>query len=342
MGVAIGDLLEREEISRSDLKGKIIAFDAYNVIYQFLTTVRGRDGRPLTDSNGNPTSHLSGLLYRTSAFAEDGIKSVFVFDGVPPELKAETLGKRRELRDAAHEKWAFAMERGDTAEILKYSQAAVKIDPQAVEESKTLLSMLGIPVIEAPSEGEAQASYMARKGDVDFVSSQDYDAFVFGADIVIRNLTVSGKRKMPGKNIYTDVFPEKVDLNKNLTRMGLTKDRFIDLALCVGTDFNKGIDRVGAKTALKLIKEYGGYAGILKSKGLEDQEPRYAAAKEFFKNPPVTDDYTLRWTKPDQEKMIEFLCSKREFSEERVLSAWKKLNAAFDMKTKQPTLDQWF
>lgn len=342
MGVAIGDLLEREEISRSDLKGKIIAFDAYNVIYQFITTVRGRDGKPLTDMNGNPTSHLSGVLYRTSGFIEDGIKPVFVFDGIPPELKAETLDKRREIREAAHEKWKLAIERGDTADILKYSQAAVKIDPQVVEESKMLLSMMGIPIVEAPSEGEAQASYMAEKGDVDFVSSQDYDAFIFGAKSVIRNLTVSGKRKLPGKSVYVDVLPEKVDLNKNLERMGITKDQFIDLALCVGTDFNKGIDRVGAKTALKLIKEYGSCADILKSKGLDDQIKRYAEAKEFFKNPPVTDDYIIQWTKPDKEKMIEFLCSKRDFSEDRVTSAWQKINTAFETKTKQPTLDQWF
>lgn len=342
MGVAIGDLLEREEISRSDLKGKIVAFDAYNVIYQFITTVRGRDGKPLTDMNGNLTSHLSGVLYRTAGFVEDGIKPVFVFDGVPPELKAETLDKRREIREAAHEKWQLAMERGDTAEILKYSQAATKIDPQVVEESKMLLTMMGIPVVEAPSEGEAQASYMADKGDVDFVSSQDYDAFIFGAKSVIRNLTISGKRKLPGKSVYVDVSPEKVNLTQNLERMEITKDQFIDIALCVGTDFNKGIDRVGAKTALKLIKEHGSYEAILKAKGLDDQIERYAAAKEFFKNPPITDDYTIQWTKPDKEKMIEFLCSKRDFSEERVTSAWQKINAAFETKTKQPTLDQWF
>lgn len=342
MGVAIGDLLEREEISRSELNGKIVAFDAYNVIYQFITTVRGRDGSPLTDSGGNLTSHLSGLLYRTASFIEDGIKPVFVFDGIPPELKAETLEKRREIREAAHEKWKIAMESGDVADILKYSQSAVKIDPQIIEESKFLLSLMGIPVIEAPSEGEAQASYMADKGDVDFVSSQDYDAFVFGAKDVIRNLTVSGKRKLPGKSIYVDVLPEKVDLNKNLERLELSKDQFIDLALCVGTDFNKGIDRVGAKTALKLVKQHGNYEDILRSKHLEDQIPRYAAAKEFFSNPPVTDDYTIRWQKPNKEQMIEFLCCKRDFSESRVTSAWQKINTAFETKTKQPTLDQWF
>jgi len=342
LGVAIGDLLERDEISRADLNGKIIAFDAYNVIYQFITTVRGRDGKPLTDSNGNPTSHLSGLLYRTSGFVEDGIKPVFVFDGIPPELKAETLDKRREIREAAHEKWKLALERGDAEDILKYSQAAVKIDPQIVDESKMILSMMGIPVVEAPSEGEAQATYMAKKGDVDYVSSQDYDAFIFGAENVIRNLTVSGKRKLPGKSVYVDVLPEKADLVQNLERLGVTQNQFIDIALCIGTDFNKGIDRVGAKTALKLIKEHGSYEAILKSKNLEDQIERYAAAKSFFQNPPTTDDYTISWNAPDKEKMIEFLCSKRDFSEERVTTAWKKLNTVFETKKKQPTLDQWF
>ena len=341
-GVAIGDLLEREELSSGELKGKIIAFDAYNVIYQFITSIRGRDGKPLTDMNGSVTSHLSGLLYRTAGFVEDGIKPVFVFDGVPPELKAETIEKRREIRNEAHEKWKSAMERGDTAEILKYSQAAVKIDPQIIDESKMLLSMMGIPIVEAPSEGEAQASFMAEKGDVDYVSSQDYDAFVFGAGVVIRNLTISGKRKLPGKNVYIDVLPEKVILENNLKRLGVTRGQFIDIALCIGTDFNKGIDRVGAKTALKLIKEHGSFEAVLKFKGADDQIERYAAAKEFFDHPPTISDYTLKWERPDKEKMIEFLCGKRDFLESRVVSAWEKINAGFETKTKQPTLDQWF
>lgn len=342
MGVAIGDLLERDDLSKDELKGKIIAFDAYNVIYQFITTVRGRDGKPLSDTDGHLTSHLSGILYRTAGFVEDGIKPVFVFDGVSPELKAETLDKRREIRDEAHEKWKSALERGDTADILKYSQAAVKIDPQIVDECKMLLGMMGIPVVEAPSEGEAQASFMVEKGDVDFVSSQDYDAFIFGAGSVIRNLTVSGKRKLPGKNVYVDVLPEKVLLDKNMERLGVTRDQFIDIALCIGTDFNKGIDRVGAKTALKLIKEYGGFEAVLRAKGLDDQIERYAAAKEFFKNPPVTSNYTIKQERPDKEQMVDFLCNRRDFSEARVVSAWSKLNTAFETKTKQPTLDQWF
>ncbi|MCL2142431.1 MAG: flap endonuclease-1 [Methanimicrococcus sp.] len=341
MGADIGDLLEREELTPTERKGKIIAFDAYNVIYQFITTIRGQDGKPLTDANGNMTSHLSGILYRTSGFMEDGIKPVFVFDGIPPELKAETIEKRREIREKAHERWKLAIESGDTENILKYAQASVRIDPLVVEESKTLLKMMGIPVIEGPSEGEAQAAHMAERGDVDFVSSQDYDAFIFGAKMVVRNLTISGKRKLPGKNIYVDVLPEKVSLEKNLARLDITKDQFIDIALCTGTDFNKGISRVGAKTALKLIKEYGDFKGILESKGLTEDIPRFEAAKQIFKNPSVTSDYSIKWERPDKEEMTDFLCRKHDFSESRVSNAWQKINAAFETK-KKTTLDQWF
>ncbi|WNY25485.1 flap endonuclease-1 [Methanolapillus millepedarum] len=341
MGADIGDLLERDDISMKDLDGKIVAFDAFNVIYQFVTTVRGRDGQALSDSNGNITSHLTGLLYRTASFAEAGIKPVFVFDGEPPELKAETIEKRRELRDKAHEKWKLAVEKGDAAEIYKYAQASARIDPQVIDESKMLLSMMGIPIVESPSEGEAQAAFMLGKKDVDFVSSQDYDAFIFGANSVVRNLTVSGKRKLPGKSIYVDVVPEKVDLSKNLQRLGITHEQFIDIALCVGTDFNKGLERVGAKTALKLIKEKGTVDEILRSKDKEDLIPAYHSAKAFFEHPPVTTDYVLKWEKPDADKMVEFLCRKRDFSEDRVLNAAQKLNAARSAK-KKTTLDQWF
>ncbi|WNY26504.1 flap endonuclease-1 [Methanolapillus ohkumae] len=341
MGADIGDLLERDEISAKDLDGKIVAFDAFNVIYQFVTTIRGRDGQALTDTNGNITSHLAGLLYRTTSFVESGIKPVFVFDGEPPELKAETIEKRRELRDKAHEKWKLAVEKGDTAEIYKYAQASARIDPQVIDESKMLLSMMGIPIVESPSEGEAQAAFMLEQKSVDYVSSQDYDAFIFGAPLVIRNLTVSGKRKLPGKNVYVDVAPEKVDFQKNLARLGITKEQFIDIALLVGTDFNKGLERVGAKTGLKLIREKGTFEAVLRSKEKEDLIPEFQKAKAFFEHPPVTRDYVLRWEKADADKMVEFLCRKRDFSDDRVLNACQKINAA-RMAKKKTTLDQWF
>jgi flap endonuclease-1 len=138
-----------------------------------------------------------------------------------------------------------------------------------------------------------------------------------------------------------DVLPEKINLEKNLDRLNITKDQFIDIALCTGTDFNKGIQRVGAKTALKLIKEYGDFKGILEAKGLTEDIPRFEAAKSFFKNPPVTSNYSIKWERPDKEEMTDFLCRKHDFSESRVSNVWQKINTAFETK-KKTTLDQWF
>lgn len=353
MGVDIGSLLIKEEADLNRLKGKIVAFDAYNVVYQFVTAVRVKGGDPLTDTDGNVTSHLSGLLYRSGYFGELGIKPVFVFDGEPPELKQETIKKRREIRNRAHEKWMLAVEREDIKEAEKYASASAHLDRKIIDESKQIIGLMGFPVVEAPSEGEAQAAFMQIKGDVDIVASQDYDAFLFGAGSVVRNLTVSGKRKVPGKNEYRDILPEWIDLKKTLIRHNISKEQLIDIGLCIGTDFNEGIAGVGPKRALKFVQEGKNVFDILNEANQEEikngkmtpeeaksEESALRKARGFFINPPTTDKYDLKWEKPDKESMIELLCRKRDFSEKRVVAACDKINKIFEKK--QPTLDQWF
>ena len=67
---------------------------------------------------------------------------------------------------------------------------------------------MGIPYIEAPSEGEAQATRLVMNGDAAYVVSQDYDNLLFGAPVLVRSLTVSGKRKVHGRSITLN--PERV------------------------------------------------------------------------------------------------------------------------------------
>ncbi|MDD2440226.1 MAG: flap endonuclease-1 [Methanosarcinaceae archaeon] len=338
MGTAIGELLQKKNIGFSELTNQIVAIDAFNTLHQFLSIIRQRDGSPLQDSKGRITSHLSGLLYRTTSLVEAGIRPVFVFDGKPPELKAETLNKRKEVRESAQERWENAKEEGDLKAAYKHAQASSKVDAQIVEEAKYLLSTMGIPSVQAPSEGEAQAAYMVLKKDADFVASQDYDAFLFGAPAVIRNLAVTGKRKLPGKNSYVEVEPELIELEASLKKLEINREQLIDLALCVGTDFNKGLERVGPKTALKLIKKHGDIYGILREKeaeieGLEE-------IRTLFFRPPATKEYELKWKKPDREKMLAFLCEEHDFSRARVEKAYERLKEASGAR--QQTLDQWF
>jgi len=336
MGVDLGDLLERENIEIKELSGRLIAVDAFNTLYQFLSIIRQQDGTPLKDGSGRTTSHLSGILYRMTNIVEAGAKVVFVFDGEPPSLKRDTLNQRAETRSRAEEMWERAKEEGLPG--FKYAQAASRLSDEMITDSKRLLEAMGMPVVQAPSEGEAQAAFMAMRGDVDLVASQDYDALLFGAPRVVRNMAITGKRKLPGKNVYVEVQPEVISLDKELLRLGIERRQLVDIAIMCGTDYNEGLKRVGPKTAMKLIKEHGDLEGVLEARG--ETVEGAAEIRDLFLNPTVTVDYRIETKRPDPEKILAFLCDERDFSQERVEKAVKRLMEAIVVG--QSTLDKWF
>lgn len=337
MGVDLGNLFKKKEIELSDLKGRVIAIDAYNAIYQFLSIIRQRDGTPLIDTHGEITSHLSGILYRTTSLFEAGIKPVFVFDGKPPEFKNSTIEERKKIREIAMERWKEAKAEG-SLDAFKYAQASSHIQEDMVEDAKTLLQLMGIPVVQAPSEGEAQAAFMVQNNDAYAVASQDYDALLFGSSVVVRNLAVTGKRKLPGKRAYVDVKPEIIELEDGLAKLEISREQLVDIALLVGTDYNQGIKRIGPKKALKLIKKHGRIEGALAE--LNADIENLEKIRELFLNPCITTDYELMWKKPDASAIKKFLCIEHDFSEARVSKAVERLTEAMDMG--QQTLDKWF
>ena len=338
MGTDIGDILQRESVELEYFAGKKIAVDALNTLYQFISIIRQPDGTPLKDSQGRITSHLSGILYRVSNMVEAGIRPIFVFDGEPPEFKKEELEERKERREEAEKKWKEAIERGEDAK--KYAQAAARVDDYIIESSVKLLRLMGIPVVQAPSEGEAQAAYITAKGDTDYTGSQDYDSLLFGSPRLARNLAITGKRKLPGKNVYVDVKPEVILLDENLKKLGISREQLVDVALLVGTDYNEGVKGVGAKKALSIIKKCGDIFKALKLLKAEIDVERIAKIREFFLNPEVTDEYDIKFGKPDVEGIIEFLCEEHDFSRERVEKAVEKLSSGIEAK--QMTLEDWF
>ena len=333
MGVALRDIIAeyKTPVTWEALPG-IAAIDANNTLYQFLTIIRQPDGTPLMDRRGRVTSHLSGILFRISSFMEKGIKPVFVFDGKPTELKQATIDERRKIRDTAGEKWKEAVERGDDEEAYKQARSSTRVDADIIGTSKELLRLMGIPVVQAPGEGEAQASHMVAKGDAKYVVSQDYDTLLFGAPLLIRNLTVSGKRKIRGRQIT--VSPERIVLADTLAGLQLTREELIEIAILIGTDFNPGVDGVGAKTGLKIVKK-GEFAQKLKEK-LPDFDP--APVMETFLHPNVTDDYSVTAGHPDAEGLRKMLCDGYDFSPERVDKALE----GFSVKAGQKTLESWF
>lgn len=343
MGVKLGSIVSGREVDLSELSGRALAVDAYNVLYQFLSVIRGYDGTPLKDRRGRVTSHLSGLLYRTARLIEAGVKPVYVFDGVAPVLKRVEVERRIRVREEARFKYEVAKREGRLEEARVYAQASASLRDYMVDGSKRLLDFMGVPWIQAPSEGEAQAAYLAVRGDVWAAASQDYDSLLFGAPRLIRNVAITGRRKLPRKNVYITVKPEVVELGQVLGELGISREQLVALGILVGTDFNpEGIRGVGPKTALKLVKKYKTLDGAvenLKEASFPVEPERIA---DVFLNPDVTDDYVIRWREPTADGVIDFLCREHNFSEERVRKALEKISAGYERMEEKATLEKWF
>jgi flap endonuclease-1 len=343
LGVNLRDIVPKTPIKLEDLSGKSIAIDAYNALYQFLAIIRQPDGTPLKDSTGKVTSHLSGLLYRTSNLVEMGIKPIYVFDGVPPVLKEVEIKRRMKAKEEATIMYERALAKGQIQEARMYAQATSRLKDYMAEDSKRLLLLMGLPWIQAPSEGEAQAAHMTRRGDSDYCASQDYDSLLFGAPMLLRNVTVSGRRKLPSKNVYIDIVPELVVLDRVLKECGITYEQLIDVGILIGTDFNPdGIKGLGPKTALKLIKEHGTLENALPHiKNAEFPHPP-EKIREIFLHPKVRHDYTLEWKEPNVDGIVDFLVREKDFSEDRVRKALEKMQEGTKKLKGKTTLEKWF
>ncbi len=339
MGSDIGDIVSREEIGFKDLQNRKVAIDANNTLYQFLSIIRQPDGTPLKDGSGRITSHVSGVFYRMINLIENGVEPIHVFDGKPPELKSGTLEERRELREKSKEKWKEAKEKGDTEEAYSQAMRSSRLSKEMVKEAKDLLSHMGIPWVQAPSEAEAQAAYIVQNDDAWGSSSQDYDSLVFGTPILIRNLTITGRRKLPGKNKYKEVRPEKIVLDELLGELGITRSQLVDIVILVGTDFNDGIKGVGPKTALELVRKHGSIDSVLEEKDFEI--PQHQEIKSIFLEPDVTEEYNTSHSDIDEEKVREFLCEERDFSVDRVEKGLNRLEKAVEDLRHQTTFDSF-
>ncbi len=340
MGTAIGDIVPRQKISLDALNGKMLGFDSYNVIYQFLSSIRGEDGTPLKDSHGNVTSHLAGLFYRTISLVEKGVRPVFVFDGKPSALKSETIKKRNKIRTDAQQKHEKAVAEGNLEDARKFGSRALRLDERMVSDAKQLVSLMGFSAVQAPSEGEAQIVHMAKQGKLDGCVSQDYDALLFGAPVLYRNIGVSGKRKIPGKNIYADVEPEKILLEKVLSENGITHQKLIWIGMLIGTDFNEKFPKIGVQTALKLVKKHDSFGKII-AETKYSPEFDWREIESLFTAPDITNDYPVSFSAPQNDALFEFLCAKHDFSAERVGKSIERLSERFKEKSRQSTLGAW-
>lgn len=340
MGLDLKQLVIREKTKLESFASKVIAIDAYNAIYQFLAIIRGPDGLHLSDSEGRVTSHLSGLFYRNINYLSLGIKPIYVFDGKPPSLKSAEIEHRKQIKRDATVKYEKALKAGDLEGVRKYAQQTTSLRDSMVKDSKKFLDLFGIPCIQAPSEGEATAAHLTKTGQAYASASQDFDSILFGAKKLLRNFSNSGRRKLPNRNTYIDILPEIIDTQKTLSELNLTKEQIVDVGILIGTDFNPdGFERIGPKTALKMIRENSKLENIPQ---IQEQLSKidYNQIRKIFLEPKVAEVSEINFEPVDYEGVTEFLVEQRSFSQDRVQTSLNRLKKALEKKSQ--TLEQWF
>jgi flap endonuclease-1 len=343
MGIKINELVKtvKNTLELKELNNRSIAIDAFNTIYQFLAIIRQRDGTPLKDYEGNVTSHLSGLFYRTTNFMKNGIKPIYVFDGIPSDLKLKTIAERKKIKEDAREKMIIAQEKGDDVEARKFAQMTSKLDSNMLEDSKKLIKYLGIPVIEGSSEGEAQSAYLVEVGDAWGCASQDYDTLLFGGKRLIRNFAVQRRQKI--RNTVKTLEIEIILLEEFLKKFDITREQLVEMGILIGTDFFPGIKGIGQHKALDLIKKYESLNNLMKSEiklgkiEIKLTEEKIEEIKDIFLNPDIKSNYPkIKWGKVNNEKIEEFMIEQHNFSEKRIKKALE------DLGQSQKTIDEFF
>ena len=334
MGVNLTPIIKKNTINLTDLAGKVIAFDANNVLYQFLALIRTRGGIPLMDEQGNVTSHLAGLAFRaTRLMCDYNIKLVYVFDGKPPVLKLKELEKRRAIKKKARKEWEEALKVQDYATAYSKSTMTSSLTQDMVQDAQKLLTYLGIPYVKAPSEAEAQAAYMTK--DIFAASSRDYDTLLFGARRQIRYITIQGREYLPSKGYSRRYEPELIDLKEFLDYLGITREQLVDLSILMGNDFTEGIKGIGPKKGLGLIKEYKTLENLPPDIS-EKVCPHYEEIRQIFLNPDVTDDYSVKGSPYREDDLVQFL-EEKAFSKQTI----DRITVRMRTCSRKNTLERW-
>ncbi|MFD1587504.1 flap endonuclease-1 [Halorientalis brevis] len=318
------DIAVIEDVAYDDLAGSVVAVDAHNWLYRYLTTtVRFTRESAYTTTDGEEVANLIGVVQGLPKFLEHDVTPVFVFDGGVTDLKEDEVEKRREQRERYEEQLEAAREEGDAETVATLESRTQRLTDTIVETTRELLGLLDIPVVDAPAEGEAQAAHMARTGSVDYAGTEDYDALLFGSPLTLRQLTSSGN-------------PELMELDATLDKHDVTWEQLVDIGILCGTDFNEGISGIGPKTAVKAVKEHGDIWGVFEARNVHIQHTD--RIRDLFLNPPVTDDVSFETEiEPQLSAAREYVVDEWGVAADEVERGFERIEDA----TVQTGLDRW-
>ncbi|MEM3425180.1 MAG: flap endonuclease-1 [Thermoproteota archaeon] len=341
MGVNLTPIIFRKPMRLENFRGKSFAVDANQMLYQFLALIRKPDGTFFTDAKGNVTSHLIGFAFRvTRLLCDYGMSFIFVFDGKPIPLKLRELDERKHRREKALAEWRQAVREGRLAEAFSKAVSSTSLTNAMIRDTKTLLSAMGLPFVEAPSDAEAQAAFMVQNGDAYAVASRDYDTLLYGSPRLVRNLAIRSTEFLPSKGYSKVLSPELIEAEKVLSKLGVTREQLVDIAILVGTDFNEGVRGVGPKRALQLVKKYGRIEEIPRNI-IPSIPENYAEVRRVFMAPDVRKDYSVKYAGLDEERLVEFLHFEKGFSKDRVSKLVERMRSFYRSVGKDITLREW-
>ncbi|XP_075050670.1 flap endonuclease 1-like isoform X1 [Mixophyes fleayi] len=289
----------------STYRDKVLAIDASVFICQFDSAIP-----PLHNRHGQDISIIQGFFNRTIFMLKNGIKPLYVFDGIPPYKKLLRVHKGRKVQNRSGVRSTHAPEHQDL---------------------KTLLNHLGVPFIQAPSEAEATCASLVKDDLAWGAVTEDMDALPFGCTRLIRNLKADKNTTITEYN-----FPAI------LKKLQLSPKQFVDLCILLGCDYTEKIRGLGVCKALQMIKQYGSIESILAVIRPQDRIPPhfytdYLEARRLFLNPAVAEVTTsqLKWSKPDEEKILQFLSSEKCMKRDRVQNQLKSLHPAQTTKKRR-------
>jgi flap endonuclease-1 len=317
------DLAVIEPIPLADLRGSVVAIDAHNWLYRYLTTtVRWTRDDVYTTAEGEEIPNLIGIVQGLAKLLESDLVPVFVFDGGVTELKEAEIERRNEQKAAAERKEAEAREAGDAIEAARMAARTQRLTATILDTSRELCSLLGVPVVEAPAEGEAQAAHMVRSGTVEYAGSEDYDTLLFGAPRTLRGLTSDGD-------------PERMDFVATLEEHELSWEALVDVGILCGTDFNEGVAGIGPKTAVKLVREHGDLWAVLEAEDVYVENADLV--RELFLDPDVANVEVDTEIDPDIEAARTYVIDEWEIPEEEVARGFERISESVT----QTGLDRW-
>ncbi|KAI7712762.1 PIN domain-like protein [Hortaea werneckii] len=177
-----------------------------------------------------------------------GVKPYLVFDGDYLPSKASTERERATRRKESKKMGLELLRMGRVSQAHLELQKSVDVTPLMAKELIEELKRMDVPYIVAPYEADSQMAYLEASGVIDGIISEDSDLLVFGAKCLLTKLDQFGECVMINRTDFTAC--------REISLVGWTDREFRMMGMLSGCDYLAGIEKMGLKTAYRLVRKH--------------------------------------------------------------------------------------